>query len=92
MQFAVCFIIQKGSKILRFNSPDVDTLVMQLPDEVKDAVTDSVNWHTKLVCIAFAVFDFFLMDVRIEQIRDLLSTVKLAGGYAQVNSVAERGA
>ena len=88
----MCLVIRKRSEVLWLNSIYVDTFVMQLSDKIKDAVTDSINRHTELVSVVFAVFHFFLMDVRIEQVGDLLTAIKLAGGYAQVNSIAERGA
>ena len=90
MQFSVRFIIQKGSKILGFNSSDVYALVVKLSDEIKDAVTDSINRHTKLICIVFALLHFLLMDIGIKQIGDLLATIKFAGCNTQVNSVAKR--
>ena len=92
MQFSVRFIIQKGSKILGFNSSDVYALVVKFSNEIKDAVTDSINRHTELVCIVFALLHFLLMDIGIKQIGDLLTAIKLAGCNTQVDSIAKRSA
>ena len=66
MQFTVRFIIQKCSKVLGLNSSNVYALVVKLSDEIKDAVTDSINRHTQLVGIVFALLHFFLMDIGIK--------------------------
>ncbi len=66
VQFPVRFIIQKSSKILGFNSLNIDTLIVQFSDEIKDTLSDSINRHTKLVCIILSIFHFFLMDIRIK--------------------------
>ena len=55
------------------------SIVVKLSDEIKNAVTDSINGHTKLVCIVFALLHFLLMDIGIKQIRDFLTAIELAG-------------
>ena len=79
MQFAVRFIVQKGPEVLGFNSSNVYTLVVKFSDKIKDTVTDSINRHTQLVGIVFALLHFFLINIGIKQIRDLFTAIKLAG-------------
>ena len=66
MQFTVALAIQKGSEILRLNSFDIDTFIMQFSNEIKNTVTYSVNRHPQLICIVVSAFDSFLMDILIK--------------------------
>ena len=92
MQLAMRVSFKKGTKVLGLDGTDVDTFVMQFPNEIQNAITNSVDGHSKLVRIVLAILDFFLMDVGIKQVRNLLAAIELTGSNTQINSVTKGSA
>ena len=92
MQLAVSISLKQGAKVLRLDSANIDALIMQLSNKVQNAITNCVDGHTKLVRVALSVFHFFLMDIGVKQVRDLLAAIEFTGGNAQIDSVAKRSA